>query len=498
MALAVLTGLTALLAGAAAPSRVPGAHASGQAAVLSGLADVSATGYRPPSINPAWYKACVKATPAEAANASAYITGWADAGKLQGSLPTGYPDVAFASAPGGTEGNFGDVFTSAGPETVGCDLTTVQLGYHGLRELPPIRVSDLAFGFEPVTATAILSQVGPEPVSTMLVQDLGPDGQFSNGPYTMVSVARLQLQLTGLTVNGVPLNVGKSCHTDGVLTSPGNSIAPGELVLTGNAQGPLPSWTSSLSGGTTAALASIPPFTGCVTPAGENLDALLTATVSGPGNYVQTSVAPPCLGTGGCFAGEDKPKFPPLLISVTHGGRYSSAGPLTLTETGGPAITISCASSSIAGVFPDAAGPPRGPLASVKFSGFGGCAGSDGSQWQISSPATAYFSLLRYVVAQGRWTAGQISDVSLGLTGTGTGAAGACHAALSGYMDATYSNGPAVVIVNSGPTLYVERSTCPDLVVTAPGNVYSSVEAAATYPLTPAGITVLPMVQPNP
>jgi hypothetical protein len=506
MAIAALSGLTALLAGgaaapapASAPSRAPGAHEPGRTAVLSGLTDASATGYQPPPINPAWYKACVEATPPTATNASVYLTGWANAGKLRESLPTGYPDAAFASAPGGTEGNFGDIFTTSGTESVGCDLTTVQLDYQGLRELPPIRVSGLAFGFEPVTATAILSQAGPQPLSTMLVQDLGPDGGFSNGPYTMVSVARLQLRLTDVTISGVPLQVGNSCRTDGVLTSPDNSIAPGELVLTGNAAGPLPSWTSSLSGGTVAALASIPPFTGCVTPAGENLDALLTATVSGPGNYVQTTAGPPCLGTGGCVTGENEPKFPPLLITVTDGGRYSSESPLMLTETGGPAITINCASSSISGVFPDAEGPPRGAMASVNFSGISGCTGSDGSGWQISSAATAYFSALKYVPARASWNNGaQITGITLDLAGTGTGAAGTCYAVLSGYVDASFTNNPAVIPVNSGPSLYVTQSTCPDLVVTGPVNDYSAVEAVGTYPLTPSGITLLPMVLPTP
>jgi len=384
-------------------------------------------------------------------------------------------------------------------------LTTVQLDYDGLRELPPMRVSGLAFGFEPVTATAILRQVGPQPVSTMLVEDDGlyqPNGPnifgIGNGPYTMVTVARLDLQLTDVKVNGVSLNVGKSCHT-GILTSPNNSVAPGELVETGNAAAPLPAWTSSLSGGTTAAYATIPPFTGCVTPTGENLDALLTATVSGPGNYVQTSVGPPCLGEGGCAAGENQPKFPPLLISVTHGGRYSSAGSFSMTDSGGPGITISCDNSLISGSFPDAEGPPRGPLATVQFSGFSGCTGGDGSQWQISQAGTADFSALKYVPARASWNNGaQVSDITLDLAGTGTGAAGTCSAVLSGYADASYANDPAVISVNSGASLYVTQSTCPDLPVTGPDDDYGALEPVATYSLTPSDITVLPMVLPTP
>jgi hypothetical protein len=503
-AVAVVGGLTALLASCASPAtgtREP-AGAAGtpvrQAARISPLANAQ---FATPPVNPAWYQACVIAvsevnTSTSAENASAYITGWADAGKLRESLPTGYPDIGFASAPGGTEGLFpGEGTPTVGNDSLMCYLTTVQLDYNGLRELPPIRVSTLAFGFEPVTATATLQQVGAQPVSTWLIGDLGEEGDFTNGPITAVTIARLRVQLTDVKVNGVPLNVGNSCHS-GILTSPDNSIAPGELVETGNASGPLPAWTNVFSGGATAADADIPPFTGCVTPTGENLDALLTATVSGPGNYVQTSVGPVCIVATGCFAGENKPKFPAPLISITHGGRYSSTASFSLS--GNVPLSINCANSAISGEFPNAEGPPRGPFASMELSDFSGCTGSDGSQWQISQAGTADFSVQKYSRALGYWNSGQVGNMTLDLTGTGTGAPGNCYAVVSGYTNATYTNDPAVLAMVGSQQLYVTQSSCPDLPLTGLADNYEAMGAVASYSLAPSDITVLPMVLPTP
>ncbi|MDR0343046.1 MAG: hypothetical protein LBI49_07965, partial [Nocardiopsaceae bacterium] len=91
------------------------------------------------------------------------------------------------------------------------------------------------------------------------------------------------------------------------MADPGNN----QVVLQGGSDPtePSPQYTGVaqiLNAGTVAGTATIPPFTGCVTPAGDNLGPLLDATVSGPGNYIKMTTGVPCtdLSPGACTNGE--------------------------------------------------------------------------------------------------------------------------------------------------------------------------------------------------
>ena len=82
--------------------------------------------------------------------------------------------------------------------------------------------------------------------------------------------------MAGLAVNGTPLNVGRHCQT-----------VPATVTLTGRT----PQYTL-LDGGPLTGYVTIPRFTGC--GVGENLDPLLTASVSGPRNFVILTQGPLC------------------------------------------------------------------------------------------------------------------------------------------------------------------------------------------------------------
>jgi hypothetical protein len=377
-----------------------------------------------------------------------------------------------------------------------CALITLQLDQGGVRQLPPLRATLLGFGFEPVTATAIVTQLGTAPLTTVLYIDTGPAALSTfTVPATVVTVARLGLRLTDVRVNGVPLDVGPSCQSAGPLFTPGNPVAPGEVMLVGGTYpgDPVPSFGGAFEGGALSGEADIPPMTGCVTPSGENLDPLLTASLSGPGNFLREVVGAVCLPAFATQCAGNLPASVPLW-TVTHGGMYtSSGGPLTFTvqtpASPSATLTITCAESHIAGQFPDVTGPLRGGLASVNWQGIGGCSGSDGSTWSITQPGPAFFG--PHTFAAGVAT-GNVDDMAFALTGTGTGAPGTCHALMEGFEDTTYSNtGSVLSLIGDTTTVLVTQSTCPDLprvLTEAPGA--GSADVAANYALLPGGYHV--------
>jgi hypothetical protein len=114
----------------------------------------------------------------------------------------------------------------------------------------------------PVTATMQLTEIG-----TMNIYGLGTGGTLT----TNTSWSLMELRISDVTVNGQKLNVGPHCQTD----------KPLRVGLTGVASGVQP--YSLAGGGPLTGNVTIPPFTGCGVT--ENLDPLITGTVSGPGNY---------------------------------------------------------------------------------------------------------------------------------------------------------------------------------------------------------------------
>lgn len=455
----------------------------------------------PTTLNLGEYKACARASYLPPSPEAGIVAGYSDINKLSGAAQIGSPNLAVVDS----DRNLGITASSItyGNDQLQCILISLQLDYQGTPRLPPIRSTFLGFRFVPVTATAILSETAP--IRTLVFQNQGPlnppSATDTNTPFTAVSVARLELQLADVKINGVPLNVGTSCHTNGILFTPGNQVAPGELVLTGgtNLGDPVPSFGNALSGGAVAGDADIPPFTGCITPSGENLDALLTASVSGPGNFVRMTVGPLCPPT--CTpTGQLSPKSAPLW-TVTHGGQYTASGPLTLSgESGNPnlpnGITITCSQSEISGVFPDVTGPLRGGLATVQWNQIGGCIGSDGSTWQVAQQGTAYFGAKIFAqegLGPGQ-TGGNIDQLALALTGKnvpGLPPTSSCHLFMAGYQPATYFNTGSLLTLGTFSTnVHVFASNCPDAPADGGANGSGDFGVTGTYTLRPGGIII--------
>jgi hypothetical protein len=429
---------------------------------------------------------------------STFVAGYSDANKLDGALRVGFPALALVRSEGAKEG----LLITSVPldnDLINCSLITLSLDYDGERELPPVTATFLGFGFAPVTATAIISQDGA-PLTVVVYQNEGSTAEpDSSRFFSAISVARLSIRLTNVQVNGVPLNVGPSCRTSGDLYTPGNPVAPTELMLVGGTYpgDPVPSFGAALFGGTVAGESDIPPFTGCITPSGENLDPLLTASVSGAGNFMRITAAALCPYSSACTPSGLPTLHDTPLWTVTHGGQYSASAPLTFTaESNSPIakeLTITCPRSQISGVFPDVTGPLRGGLATVSWK-IGGCTGTGHSTWQIVQQGTAYFGPKFYGqegLAPGD-TSGNFDQLAFELTGTNTGAPGACHVFVAGYQPVLYSNlGSTLTTPSVGQTLNILSSSCPD----APpdGNNNASGDfgiSGTTYSLKPGGITI--------
>ncbi|MEV8585424.1 DUF6801 domain-containing protein [Streptomyces sp. NPDC051180] len=210
---------------------------------------------------------------------SAYITGYSNVRKLDGAslipvscvqLEQGEPVIDFRP-----DGTLHLLQKSEG-----------SLLYQGRKQSPPFRSTFLTFGFAPTTATLVLEQAGPLTVESDVLL-VFPD----NIAETYVRVP-LVLRVLDVEVNGTPLAVGPDCRTATPLSSPEPQPAkyPGDhLVLLGKGQ--LLNGTDATgyvltSGGPLTGEVTIPAFKGCGV-AGENLDRLLTASISGPGNHIR-------------------------------------------------------------------------------------------------------------------------------------------------------------------------------------------------------------------
>jgi len=487
-------------AAAAAAVVALGVTASAPAAAVHARA-VSRPASGSPPVNLAEYRVCARAAYPAASPVSALLAGYSNVSKVGNAAQVGFPSLALADS----AANGGLTSATPGPvyhgHQLACERITLQLDYQGQRELPPVTATFLGFRFVPVTATAILTQAGSAPLTTFIIDDQGPVAAPDNqAPYTAISLARVDLRLTDVRVNGVALDVGSSCQTEGPLFTPGNREAPGELVLTGgtNPGDPVPSFGNAIAGGTVAGLADIPPFTRCVTPSGENLDALLTASVSGPGNYVRMvsgelcPFAPTCQGQQGLLP---SPQMAPLW-TVTHGGPYTASEPLTLQgEIGSPVVnqlTITCHRSVISGDFPDATGPLRGGLANLRWSEIGGCTGSDHSQWTITQPQPAFLGPKITGLAGPGVTTLNIDNLALTMTGTRTGTPGTCQVTMAGYAGMTYANTGSVLAAPVVPnaTLHILHSNCRDAPADSSANSSGDFDLDGTYRLKPGGMTV--------
>ncbi|MFI0899331.1 hypothetical protein [Streptomyces sp. NPDC020983] len=151
--------------------------------------------------------------------------------------------------------------------------------------IPPARSTFLTFGFMPTTAVMTLTQLAP---LTLIIAG-GSGDQYIT--YTYVH-GRLDLRLSDIKVNGRTLDVGPNCHT----------VRPLELNLVGTDYTYMghdgttrPSDYNEIIGGPLHQdQLTIPPFTGC-SAHGDDVDALLTASISGPDNSLNFIQGPLCI-----------------------------------------------------------------------------------------------------------------------------------------------------------------------------------------------------------
>ncbi|WP_369148875.1 DUF6801 domain-containing protein [Streptomyces sp. R44] len=210
---------------------------------------------------------------------AAYITGYSNVRKLNGAniipvscvlIEQGEP--VFDPRP---DGSFHLLTPSTG-----------HLSYQGRKQTPPFKATFLTFDFAPATATMVLEQIGTMTVDSDVLL-VFPD----NLSETYIR-ARFVLRVLDVRVNGTRLDVGPDCRTEKPLGSPEPDPAkyPGDhLVLLGKGQ--LINGTDATGylltgGGPLTGEVTIPAFKGCGA-GGENLDRLLTASISGPGNYIK-------------------------------------------------------------------------------------------------------------------------------------------------------------------------------------------------------------------
>ncbi|MCL2551630.1 MAG: hypothetical protein FWE15_03205 [Actinomycetia bacterium] len=143
--------------------------------------------------------------------------------------------------------------------------------------LPPSHSTFLTYGFMPTTA-----DVEFVPRGVFTVVQVGDD--FFNQPILTTIGGYQDIRIHNVKINGTPLDVGPNCHT----------ATPVDVVMHGRKDGQLPDndglpdYDIKDGGPLTDDNLVIPPFTGCASH-GEDLDALFTSALSGPGNSLNLS-----------------------------------------------------------------------------------------------------------------------------------------------------------------------------------------------------------------
>ncbi|MBO0883582.1 MAG: hypothetical protein J2P17_25260, partial [Mycobacterium sp.] len=224
-----------------------------------------------------------------------------------------------------------------------------------------------------------------------------PAVQPPQRPTLTTASGEVALRLSGARVNGVPLNLGPHCRAN-------RSIV---LILHGSTATNPPYLVDS--GGMLTGLITIPPFTGC--GVGEDLDPLLTATLSGPDNFVRVLQGPVCDPANPDNEGKPCPPVP-YGFTVKPGGEWSATAtaPIIMQDpfTQPTAETVTCQSATMNGTIKSGsplAGPDIGRVTGFRA---GGCTGT--------GPLTSPFT----VTAEGLpWTLH--ADFYTAATGTTTG-----------------------------------------------------------------------------
>jgi hypothetical protein len=201
-----------------------------------------------------------------------YITGYADVAKLYGAVllqpkrpaRPALVNLDFAERPVFKPGRL-------------IEHSTAELDYRGHRELPPVRATFLAFRFVPVTATLMVTELRPIRIVSVSGITAPPY------PITVRATTTVAIRISDVDVNGVPLAIGPHCRP----------VSNVRLTLIGRGDNTIPPTGYTVpTGGPLIGRLTIPAFTDCGVT--ENLDPLLTGSISGPGNYVQMTQGKLC------------------------------------------------------------------------------------------------------------------------------------------------------------------------------------------------------------
>jgi hypothetical protein len=195
-----------------------------------------------------------------------YLVGYSDVLKLYGATRLGpaLVNIDFAYRHGFGHGGL-------------IEYSKGQLDYKGKQQLPPVRSTFLGFGFVPVTATLTLLERGP--INIVSVSGITAPPY----PISVTATTRVAIHVSDVAVNGVPLAVGAGCR----------AAYSAKLTLVGHGTNTFPPTGYTLpTGGPLSGFLTIPPFVHCGVT--QNLDVLLTGSISGPGNYVKMTQGKLC------------------------------------------------------------------------------------------------------------------------------------------------------------------------------------------------------------
>jgi hypothetical protein len=205
--------------------------------------------------------------PPTAARYCVYVTGFANVAKL---------DAAVEQPPGIVNIGPTQFYPNCqGDSKLRCQEANLLPNLGGEPSLPETESSFFAFGFVPITAKMVLTQIG------LGFADVKLDTQAPHVRSGAVVTGKYVARIYDATVDGVPFDLGPACRT----------AQPLEISVRAN----VPPYTLT-NGGLLDGMVTIPPFSGCGVT--EDLDPLLTGMVSGPDNYVRLTQGRVCTLTG--------------------------------------------------------------------------------------------------------------------------------------------------------------------------------------------------------
>lgn len=238
----------------------------------------------PPGTPPHCFDTLPKANPGTAL-ACGHMAGYSNVDKLHSASILGKPQNGVIYLDVGEEHSLKCSIPGVPPaqcESQGGNPSSVTTS-SGKLDMPPSSSTFLAFDFMPTTASIQLEEKGLLSITARVVL-------IPPFPQRVTVKASMILHIRRLTVNGKVLDVGTHCRT----TEPLHSAGSEYLLLHGASDSNPP--YRVMVGGLLTATATIPSFTGC--GVSEDLDPLLTASISGPGNLVHMTQGHLCLKSG--------------------------------------------------------------------------------------------------------------------------------------------------------------------------------------------------------